>query len=50
MGPDHYPDGSKDIRPIPIRSCIDSVDKEGAHLLLSLRHCRIVAPRKTPRC
>ncbi len=27
MGPDYYPDGSKDICPIPIHSCIDSVDK-----------------------
>jgi hypothetical protein len=43
-------DGLKDICPIPIRSCIDSVDEEGAYLLLSLRHCRIVTPRKASRC
>jgi hypothetical protein len=50
MGPDYYPDGLKDICPIPIHSCIDSVDEEGAHLLLSLCHCRIVTPRKKSRC
>jgi hypothetical protein len=50
MGPDYYPDWSKDICPIPIRSCIDSVDEEGADLLLSLCHCCNVTPRKTSRC
>jgi hypothetical protein len=38
MAPDYYPDGSQYIVPTPILSCLDSVNEEDVHLLLSLRH------------
>jgi len=36
---DYYTDGSQDIFPIPTHCCLDSANKEGVCLLLSLRHC-----------
>jgi hypothetical protein len=50
MTPDYYPDGSQDIFPIPIPSYIDSANKEGVQLLLSLFHCGNVTPRNTSKC